>query len=159
MLFALCLTQTKSVKTCKIEYSEDSSYSNFSTPVSGPIGSPFPVRFMDGTSNVYYHQASVVVNSTLEIVVRSSGVLNILTTDNNNTTISDATTNVPKLAVMLEVGLLGLLITILAFTLAICTGVIVILTRRGKYSYFKCIIFYTLYLSSELLQVPNTNSQ
>ena len=159
VLVALCLTWTEGVESCKIQFSNGPSYSNLSTPVSGPIGSPFPVRFVDGTSSVYYHQASTVVNSTLEIVVRSNGVFDIAP-DSSTTVIGTA--DVPNFAVMLEayqIGLIGLLMAILTFTLVICTGIIVFLTRRGKTACISAAHYVSVILSSKLPQVPNIRSR
>lgn len=133
MVFALCSSQTEGIKNCKIQYSKDPSYSNLSIPVTGPIGSPFPVCFVDGTLSVYYHQASVIINSTLEIIVRPNGVFTFATDSTTSSEKEDTT--VPDHALVLEVyqmGLIGLLIAVLALALAICTGVVIVLNRRGK---------------------------
>lgn len=144
MVYAFCSSHTEGIEICKIQYSMDTSYSSLSAPVTGPIGTAFPVCIVDLSSRIiYYHQASMMINSTLEIVVRSSDVFTFATTDNplsnDGITNQERNTTVPKHSYIelkvYQVGLMGLLMVVLVLALAICTGVVIIQNHRGNNDY------------------------
>lgn len=140
---ALCLTP-RDVTHCSIQFSTDPSYADLSSPTVGPTNTLFYFTFMEPTHAIYYHQASVVVNSTLEIIVRSSDVFNFAHGEgteccNRAYTTQYTTQTLPnhssKGVVMLKVyqlGLLGLLFGVLLLGLFISIGVAVC-HNKGTY--------------------------
>lgn len=118
MVFAFCSSQMENIKTCTVQYSMNRFYGNLSQPVTGPINTLFHVCFMEPTSAIYYHQASVMISPTLEVIVRSHIAFN---------------SSLPS-TINLEVyqlGLLGLLFVMVLFT---SVTIIVLLLCKGTYT-------------------------
>ena len=66
----MCSTNTERIGNCTVQYGKDSVYQNLSAPVIGPVNSLFPIVDVE-TTVTYYHQASVIINSSLEIIIKS----------------------------------------------------------------------------------------
>lgn len=109
MIYAFCSSQTSGIESCKIEYSMDSSYSNLSRPVVGPVNTLFHVCFTKPTRSL-----SPGFCGDQLIIVRSSN--------------DDENASFPNLLFKLQVyqlGLLGLLFIIMLLTSVISIGILV----------------------------------
>ena len=66
----MCSTNTESIGNCTVQYGKDPFYQNLSASVIGPVNFLFPIVDIENTIT-YYHQASVMINSSLEIIIKS----------------------------------------------------------------------------------------
>ncbi len=73
-VFALCTTSLESVEDCSVQYGRDALYQSFFSTIIGPVNTKFPIFDKLEIAMVYYHQTTVKVNSSLEIIVRSTFV-------------------------------------------------------------------------------------
>ena len=118
---ALCIPLMESAvdnsSNCSIQYTKDSSFNNLSSPVIGPFNIPFVIPIKE-TVYVYYHKATVVINSSLVVSVRSRSFINgsAIKSSGANITIYQIT--------------LCLLFTILSLALIISIGNIVYLKHK-----------------------------
>ena len=70
-VYAFCNSSIKDISTCSIQFGKNPWYQNLSSPVIGPMNRIFPLPIVETTSNIYYYQVAVLINSTLMIIVRS----------------------------------------------------------------------------------------
>lgn len=146
---ALCTSPIKDITNCSIQFSRDPFYNNLSFPITIPMNEVYLFTFIGYTPAVYYHQASVVVNSTLEIIVHSSNILIIASndigkTDDNSTFLNQSITSGGVVMLKIyQLGLLGLVIAVLFSSLLISIGVVIF--HRGMLCtctlilYFACV--------------------
>ena len=146
-IFALCIPLMESgsinnSNNCSIQYTKDSSFSNLSSPVIGPFNIPFAIPIKETT---LYAQATVVVNTSLVISVRSSNAFEF--TNGNGSKSSDcectSAANTPFSTPMTvpinpgtvtfevyQVVMLFLFLGILLLALMISIGIIVCLVHK-----------------------------
>ncbi len=125
-VFALCNTSLESVEECFVQYGKDPYYQNLSSPISGPVNSKFPIPLIfDEQEMVYYHQITVKVNSSLDIIIRSSFVYDSISSD------VDVSMEVVY-GIYISAYQLGLIGCAFSILLATSIIVIVILLRKGS---------------------------
>ena len=83
----MCSTNTESIGNCTVQYGKDPFYQNLSASVIGPVNFLFPIVDIENTIT-YYHQASVMINSSLEIIIKS---VDTFTTEDDQKTASSMT--------------------------------------------------------------------
>ena len=137
-MFAFCSSPDKRIKNCSIQYTKSSSYSNLSFPITGLVDVHFPLFLWERA--VYYHQASAIINATLEVVVQSMGVVNTANietssyyTDTENTTSVFSTAHTLGTTTLKNyvLGLIAAVIAVLLLTLVFSIGINVIFTVKG----------------------------
>lgn len=138
-----CVSAEEFISTCTIQFSNDPRYINLCTQISGPINSPFYYVLVETLPITYYHQAIVIIDSTLELRIRSSEPLTI-SSDNVNdlehatsmsitpTTTSSSSNSALVMLEVYQLGLLGLLMLILLLVSIVSTGVAIVLACKGK---------------------------
>ena len=72
----MCSTNTERTGNCTVQYGIDPFYQNLSAPVIGPVNSLLTIVDIE-TTITYYHQASVIINSSLEIIIKSVDTFSI----------------------------------------------------------------------------------
>lgn len=144
VVHALCTSNNRDMSTCSIDYSTNPWYQNLSTPVSGPINTPFPVPIMEMASGTYYYQTTAFINSTLKTIVRSCFQLVMISSGEEQ----DAVTvllHMPNCTshnmdskenrLTLEWYQLGVTIGIFAIILIPLTMAIVVLSHKGTVTF------------------------
>ncbi len=135
-VFALCTTSLASVEECFVQYGIDPHYQKLSSPINGPVNSKFLIPIVMGKQEmVYYHQTTVKVNSSLDIIIRSSFVYD--PSDVSMEVVYDISISVYQL------GLIGCVFTILLLGLTTSIIVIIILLRKGNV--YVCIAINNYY--------------
>ncbi len=125
--FALCITSLENVEECFVQYGKDPYYQNLSSPISGPVNSKFPIPLIFGKQEmVYYHQTTVKVNSSLDIIIRSSFVYDSISSDVSMEEVYGIYISAYQL------GLIGSAVSILLLGLTTSIIVIIILLRKGN---------------------------
>lgn len=125
MVFAKCSSLVEGIDYCTIQYGMDHSYDNLSSPVTGPMDTLFHICVLELTPAVYYHQGSVIINSTLEIRVRSSTAFSF-SNNNTYTCTSDAESTYDGIILQAyQMGLLGAFICVMVLALVICIGLLI----------------------------------
>ena len=73
-LHAVCFSRLKQLDVCRVQYTTDPSFANLSLPVWGPINSTFTLPLQNRLRETvnYYHQVTVTIDESLEVVLRSS---------------------------------------------------------------------------------------
>ena len=116
---------------CSVQYTQDPLYANLSTPVIGPVNTPFPVLYVniaDLSFGTLYHQISFLINSSFKVIIRGNHSFDIENQENN-------AIDTEKHSVVLEVyqvGLLGLVLCALTLAVIVYTGLVVFLCKKGK---------------------------
>lgn len=125
-IYGLCVTSIPGVENCSIQFTTDYSYQNLSPPVFGRINIPFKV-IPEGISTIIYHQATIIADSSLTVIVRSRDVFTFPVIVNTSlatptsvstvsllpTSIPVQTTNTPLTAILgAVIGALLLVITL-----------------------------------------------
>ena len=131
---ALCVSPIRSISHCSIQFSRDRSYTNLSFPNVGPMNTLFYFMLSATAPGVYYHQASVVINSSLEIVVHSGSAFALAKDfqipESDNTTFLNEPSGVVTLK-LYQLVLLGMVIGILLLCLAISNGAAVLQFQKS----------------------------
>ena len=133
-VFALCIPLMESdvdnSSNCSIQYTKDSSFSNLSSPITGPFNIPFAIPI---NVSVYYIQAAVVVNTSLAISMRSSKVFEFANGNGNKSCECECENAINPGTVAFEVYqvvMLFLFLGILLLALMISIGIIVCLLHK-----------------------------
>ena len=134
----MCSTNTESIGNCTVQYGKDPFYQNQSAPVIVPVNSLFPIVDIE-TTVTYYHQASVIINSSLEIIIKS--VDTFTTEDDVHSTASAMTPSIAATShppikffsavVTLKLYQLGLAVLVVIMALGTAIIVIVLLNHKG----------------------------
>ena len=145
----MCSTNTERIGNCTVQYGKDPFYQNLSAPVIGPVNLLFPIVDIE-TSTTYYHKASVMINSSLKIIIKS--VDTFITEDDVHSTTSAmspsmaATSHPPpfpmnsspavKNGVTLKIYQLGLVVFVVIILILLTLGtaiiIIVLLIQKGS---------------------------
>lgn len=130
------------IENCSIQYTLDPYYRNLSSPVTGPINTPFPmITIIHKDSTMYYHQATVITNTSTKVILRSSDVFTTAIHDTSgigvtNTTLPFLPTGSEnRVTIVLEtyqVGLFGSVVAVLLLIVVISIIVIILLLNKGK---------------------------
>ena len=159
----MCSTNIERTENCTVQYGKDPLYQNLSAPVIGPVNSLFSIVDIE-TTITYYHQASVMINSSLEIIIKSVDNFTIEDDVHNTTssmTPSMAATSHPPLfsmnsspavnnGVTLTIYQLGLaafvVIILILLTLGTTIIIIVLLIHKGSNELHRhnCKFYYIL---------------
>ena len=129
VVFALCSSPDYNIiETCAVQYTRDPSYGNLSAPVMGPINREFHICFLQPIPGVYYHQASVIINSTFSIRLRSITTFTFISKiDGNNTFPNQPSGITLKVYQLVLMGLLWLVSMFL--TSAISIGILMKISK------------------------------
>lgn len=141
-IYALCSSPIMGIENCSIRYTTDYSYENLSPPIMGPINTPFQI-IPEGviSAAVYYHQASVIVDPSMKITVRSRDIIYNFETESSCDTVSTnpllPTITTFQLPVS-HLGVFGAIVALLLFTVIISISSTAVLVCKGKCQY--CIV-------------------
>ena len=160
-IIALCIPLVESAiddsNNCSIQYTKDSSFRNLSSPVIGPFNIPFAIPIKETT---LYAQATVIVNTSIIISVRSSNVFEFTNGNESENRECTSTANTPFSTPMpvpinpgtvtfevYQVVMLFLFLGILLLALIISIGIIICLVHK--------LSKHTTIMHASLYQSPN----
>lgn len=140
------------MNNCSIQYTTEYSYENLTHQVIGPINTPFPIISLEEVSTVvYYHQATIVVNTSISVVVRARDVFftysstshyasqtdpaQFATTFPSEPTIILHRSHLGLIVAVIAVLLLGLTVSIIFIIFLVCKGKHVILSKLLNYEF------------------------
>lgn len=103
IVFALCSSLRQDIKNCSIQYTLDPYYRNMNSPVLGPINIPFQIlTIIHKDSTLYYHQATVITNTSAKVILRSSNVFTTAIHDTSGITVTTLPCHLFQLALKTE---------------------------------------------------------
>ena len=143
VIFALCSTRIEDIENCSVQYSQDPHYINLTSPITGLTNTPFPVlsaspASLDVTTEaLYYHQASIVIDASFEVVIRARDSFSfeghvVMAT-------SPFPTDFKMMTIELEIyqlALLGAVIAVLLLAGSACFCFVIVLLQKGTYIYY-----------------------